>query len=226
MNRTILLIKDTAVSGDATRDLQSQFMKVARELGMEESVQVVRVSDLGIYDQGVVVKILPNDIIYANVKPEHVEKILKVTVKEGTPIEDLLLRNLVSQTRIVLRNCGVIDPESIEEYIALSGYKSLAKCLLDMTPAQVIDEMKKSGLRGRGGAGFPTWMKWNLARNSAGDDKYVICNGDEGDPGAYMDRSVLEGDPHSVIEGMAIAGYAIGAKHGFFYIRAEYPLAI
>jgi NADH:ubiquinone oxidoreductase subunit F (NADH-binding)/NAD-dependent dihydropyrimidine dehydrogenase PreA subunit len=174
----------------------------------------------------VVVKVLPNNLIYANVKPEHVEKILKVTVKDGLPIEDLILNNVVSQTRIVLRNCGVIDPQNIEEYIALGGYKSVAKCLLDMQPESVIDEMKKSGLRGRGGAGFPTWMKWNLARKSNGDDKYVICNGDEGYPGAYMDRSVLEGDPHSVIEGMIIAGYAIGAKHGFFYIRAEYPLAI
>jgi NADH:ubiquinone oxidoreductase subunit F (NADH-binding)/NAD-dependent dihydropyrimidine dehydrogenase PreA subunit len=226
MNKTILLIKDTAVSGDTTRDLQSIFQNKAKELGMEDSVQIVRVSDLGIYNQGVVVKVLPNDIIYANVKPENVENILKITVKDGTPIEDLLLKNIVSQTRIVLRNCGVIDPESIEEYIALGGYKSVAKCLLDMQPETVIDEMKKSGLRGRGGAGFPTWMKWNLARKSVGDDKYVICNGDEGDPGAYMDRSVLEGDPHSVIEGMMIAGYAIGAKHGFFYIRAEYPLAI
>lgn len=226
MNRTILLIKDTSISGDITRDIQANFQKTARELGMEDTVQAVRVSDLGIYNQGVVVKILPNDIIYTNVKLEHVEKILKATVKEGTPIEDLLLHNPVSQTRIVLRNCGIIDPESIEEYIYLGGYKSVAKCLLDMQPSQVIDEMKKSGLRGRGGAGFPTWMKWNLARASIGDEKYVICNGDEGDPGAYMDRSVLEGDPHSVIEGMIIAGYAIGAKYGFFYIRAEYPLAI
>lgn len=226
MNKTILLIKDTAVSGDKARDLQSVFQKTARELGLEDSVQIVRVSDLGIYDQGVVVKVLPNDLIYANVKPEHVEKILKLTVKDGTVIEDLILKNVVSQTRIVLRNCGVIDPQNIEEYIALGGYKSVAKCLFDMTPETVIDEMKKSGLRGRGGAGFPTWMKWNLARKSVGEDKYVICNGDEGDPGAYMDRSVLEGDPHSVIEGMMIAGYAIGAKHGFFYIRAEYPLAI
>jgi len=226
MNKTILLIKDTAASSDTTKDLKAAFEKTARELGMEDSVQVVRVSDLGIYNQGVVVKILPNDLIYGHVKPEHVEKILKVTVKEGTPIEDLILRNVVSQTRIVLRNCGVINPESIEEYISNQGYTSLAKCLLDMKPQDVIDEVKKSGLRGRGGAGFPTWMKWNLARTSPGDQKYVICNGDEGDPGAYMDRSVLEGDPHSVIEGMVIAGYAIGAKQGFFYIRAEYPLAI
>jgi NADH:ubiquinone oxidoreductase subunit F (NADH-binding) len=226
MNRTILLIKDTAISGDTTKELQTAFQKSAREMSMDDSVQIIRVSDVGVYNQGIVVKVLPNDIIYANVLPEHVEKILKVTVKEGTPIEDLLLRNVVSQTRIVLRNCGVIDPESMEEYIAQGGYVGVSKCILDMTPEQVIDEMKKSGLRGRGGAGFPTWMKWNLARQSKGDDKYVICNGDEGDPGAYMDRSVLEGDPHSVIEGMMIAGYAIGAKQGFFYIRAEYPLAI
>jgi NADH:ubiquinone oxidoreductase subunit F (NADH-binding) len=226
MNKTILLIKDTAIRGDTTKELQTAFQKTAREMSIDDSVQIVRVSDLGIYNQGVAVKVLPNDIIYANVKPEHVEKILKVTVQEGTPIEDLLLRNVVSQTRIVLRNCGVIDPESLDEYIGQGGYAGVSKCILDMTPEQVIDEMKKSGLRGRGGAGFPTWMKWNLARQSKGDDKYVVCNGDEGDPGAYMDRSVLEGDPHSVIEGMMIAGYAIGAKQGFFYIRAEYPLAI
>lgn len=226
MNQTILLIKDTAVVGDTTRDMQLAFQKAAREQGMNNDIQVVRVSDLGIYNQGVVVKVLPFDITYVNVKPEHVEQILNVTVKDGTPIEDLLLRNQAVQTRIVLRNCGVIDPESIEEYIALGGYKSVAKCLLDMQPSQVIEEVKKSGLRGRGGAGFPTWMKWNLARNSVSTDKYVICNGDEGDPGAYMDRSVLEGDPHSVIEGMITAGYAIGASKGFFYIRAEYPLAI
>src|SRR5512133_947387 len=226
MNKTILLIKDTSISGDTTKELQTAFQKAVREMSIDDSVQIVRVSDLGIYNQGVVVKVLPNDIIYANVKPEHVDKILKVTVKEGTPIEDLLLRNVISQTRIVLRNCGVIDPESLDEYIGQGGYVGVSKCILDMTPEQVVDEMKKSGLRGRGGAGFPTWMKWNLARQSKGDDKYVICNGDEGDPGAYMDRSVLEGDPHSVIEGMMIAGYAIGAKQGFFYIRAEYPLAI
>jgi NADH:ubiquinone oxidoreductase subunit F (NADH-binding) len=226
MDKTILLVKDTSVGSDSTKDIQTEFQKVARELGMAESVQVVRVSELGVYDKGVVVKVLPGDILYSNVKASDVERILKTTVKEGTPIEDLLLKNVATQTRIVLRNCGVIDPTSLEEYVELGGYKSLAKCILDMTPEQVIDEMKKSGLRGRGGAGFPTWMKWNLARQSKGDEKYVICNGDEGDPGAYMDRSVLEGDPHSVIEGMAIAGYAIGSKTGYFYIRAEYPLAI
>lgn len=225
MSNTVILIKDTRPGSDITRDIQSKFIIAARDLGFE-GVQVVRAADLGVYNKGVAVKIIPNDLVYVNVQPEHIEKILNVTVKQGTPIEDLIYRNDHIQTRIVLRNCGVIDPENIEEYISHGGYCSAAKCIQDLKPEQVIDEMKKSGLRGRGGAGFPTWLKWNLARNSFGSEKYVICNADEGDPGAYMDRSVLEGDPHSVIEGMMIAGYAIGASHGYLYIRAEYPLAI
>jgi NADH:ubiquinone oxidoreductase, NADH-binding (51 kD) subunit len=131
-----------------------------------------------------------------------------------------------NQTRIALRNCGVIDPESIDEYIGFDGYQALAKVLKEYTPQQVIDVVKASGLRGRGGAGFPTGNKWQFARNSAGDVKYVCCNADEGDPGAFMDRSILEGDPHSVIEAMAIAGYAIGSKQGYIYVRAEYPIAV
>jgi NADH:ubiquinone oxidoreductase subunit F (NADH-binding)/NAD-dependent dihydropyrimidine dehydrogenase PreA subunit len=225
MNKSVIYIKDTGLTGDSSRELQTQFLKVAREKGLED-LQVIRVADLGIYNKGVVAKIIPQDIIYVNVKSEDVEKILLTTIKAGKPVEELLLKTPVVQTRIVLRNCGIIDPESIEDYICKGGYHSVGKCLLDMTPEGVIEEMKKSGLRGRGGAGFPTWMKWNLARGSFGDEKYVICNADEGDPGAYMDRSVLEGDPHSVIEGMIIAGYAIGSKKGFAYIRAEYPLAI
>lgn len=226
MCKTVILIKDTGLSSDVTRDYQSHFIKAARDLGMEKDIQVVRAADLGIYNKGVVVKIIPLDIVYANVQLDQIEQILNVTVKQGTPIEDLLYRNEHIQTRIVLRNCGIIDPESIDDYISRGGYVSLAKCLLDLKPEQVIDEVKKSGLRGRGGAGFPTWLKWNLARTSFGTEKYVVCNADEGDPGAYMDRSVLEGDPHTVIEGMIIAAYAIGASKGFLYIRAEYPLAI
>ena len=130
------------------------------------------------------------------------------------------------QYRIVLRNCGIIDPESIDEYLGRDGYQALRKVLAGMTPDQIIEELKVSGLRGRGGAGFPTWLKWKLTREAQGEEHYIICNGDEGDPGAYMDRSVLEGDPHSVIEGMIIGGYAIGARQGIFYIRAEYPLAV
>jgi NADH:ubiquinone oxidoreductase subunit F (NADH-binding)/NAD-dependent dihydropyrimidine dehydrogenase PreA subunit len=225
MEKPIILIKDTNLTGDSSREIQTLLLKVAREKGIED-IQAIRVADLGIYDKGIALKILPLDIIYVNVKNSDVEKIIQTTIKGGTPIEDLLLKNPVVQTRIVLRNCGVIDPDSIEDYISKSGYSAVGKCLYEMTPETVIEEMKKSGLRGRGGAGFPTWMKWNLARGSFGDEKYVICNADEGDPGAYMDRSVLEGDPHSVIEGMMIAGYAIGATKGFAYIRAEYPLAI
>ncbi len=155
--------------------------------------------------------------------PQLVEShFLKKTVlrDQAVPLED------PKQLRIVLRNCGVVDPDSIRDYIARDGYAALAKVLAEMTPEQVIEEVKKSGLRGRGGAGFPTGLKWDLTRKVPSDQKYVICNGDEGDPGAYMDRGVLEGDPHSVIEGMMIAGYAIGADKGFFYIRAEYPLAV
>lgn len=225
MQKPIIYIKDTSLTGDSSREIQTQLLKVAREKGIED-LQVIRVADLGIYNKGIVLKIVSLDIVYANVQPGDIDRIIQTTIKDGTPIEDLLLKNPVVQTRIVLRNCGVIDPQSIEDYISRRGYESVGKCLFDMTPETVIDEMKKSGLRGRGGAGFPTWMKWNLARGSFGTEKYVICNADEGDPGAYMDRSVLEGDPHSVIEGMIIAGYAIGSTKGFAYIRAEYPLAI
>jgi NADH:ubiquinone oxidoreductase subunit F (NADH-binding)/NAD-dependent dihydropyrimidine dehydrogenase PreA subunit len=225
MEKPIIYIKDTSLTGDSSREIQTQLIKTAREKGIED-LQVIRVADLGIYNKGIAVKVLPLDITYINVKSSDVEKIIQTTIKEGTPIEDLLLKNPVVQTRIVLRNCGVIDPESIEDYISRRGYEAVGKCLFDMTPETVIEEMKKSGLRGRGGAGFPTWMKWNLARGSFGTEKYVICNADEGDPVAYMDRSVLEGDPHSVIEGMIIAGFAIGASKGFAYVRAEYPLAI
>lgn len=225
MEKPIIYVKDTGLTGDSSREIQTQLLKVAREKGIE-GLQVVRVADLGVYDKGVALKISPLDIVYVNVRLSDVEKIIQTTIKDGTPIEDLLLKSQAMQTRIVLRNCGLVDPESIDDYISRSGYASVGKCLFDMTPETVIEEMKKSGLRGRGGAGFPTWMKWNLARSSFGDEKYVICNADEGDPGAYMDRSVLEGDPHSVIEGMIIAGYAIGASKGFAYVRAEYPLAI
>ncbi len=170
---------------------------------------------------------------YANVTPETAEEIFKSHVLGGQPIEKYVVSTtekpypiLANQVRIALKNCGVIDPENIEEYLATEGYKALAKVIKDMTPEEVIEEIKVSGLRGRGGAGFPTWFKWNAARQSKGDLKYVVCNADEGDPGAFMDRSVLEGDPHALLEGMAICGYAIGAREGHIYCRAEYPLAI
>lgn len=170
---------------------------------------------------------------YGNVTTQMVKKIIESHIVNGKPVYEYIVSSpkkpypqLENQVRIVLRNCGKINPESIEEYIAVDGYRALEKVFTEMSPYDIITEIKISGLRGRGGAGFPTWFKWNAARNSKGDEKYIICNADEGDPGAFMDRSVLEGDPHSVIEGMVIGGYAIGAHKGYIYVRAEYPLAI
>ncbi len=174
-------------------------------------------------------------ITYGRVIPESINKLIK-NYKKGTPVtENVILadkikasenKNYKNQTRITLRNCGIIDPESINDYLNNNGYKALEKVLKEMTRQEVIEEMKKSGLRGRGGAGFPTGLKWEFAYSAAGNKKYVICNADEGDPGAFMDRSILEGDPHSVIEGMIICAYAIGADEGYIYCRAEYPLAL
>jgi NADH:ubiquinone oxidoreductase subunit F (NADH-binding)/NAD-dependent dihydropyrimidine dehydrogenase PreA subunit len=227
MAAKIALIKDTAGSGtDRTRDIYAITQKAIREKGLEQTVQAVRAADIGLYKQGVVVKILPYNIVYVNIEEADVAEILDKTVVAGEIIERLTAKDVYEQMRIVLRNCGKIDPESIDEFLSVGGYQGIKKCLFDMTPEKVIEEFKVAGLRGRGGAGYPSWLKWNLARNSTGTQKYVICNGDEGDPGAYMDRSVLEGDPHSVIEGMMVVGFAIGASKGFLYIRAEYPLAI
>jgi NADH-quinone oxidoreductase subunit F len=190
---------------------------------------------------GPVIVVYPDGVFYQGLTPADAEVIVKQHLIGGKVVERLvnhkgrtnepvpLLKDvefLNKQTKVVLRNCGVIDPLSIEEYIGRDGYAALGKALTAMTPEQVIDALKVSGLRGRGGAGFPTWLKWSLTRKAAGDRKYVLCNADEGDPGAFMDRSVLEGDPHSVIEAMAIAGYAVGASEGFVYVRAEYPLAV
>ena len=168
---------------------------------------------------------------YVKVQPDKVERIIEEHIKGGKPVEEFSITDedegfVERQQRVVLRNCGVINPENIDEYLNVDGYKALEKVLTTMKPEQVIEEMKASGLRGRGGAGFPTWFKWNAAKASPGNEKYMVCNADEGDPGAFMDRSVLEGDPHSVLEGMAIAGYAMGAHQGVIYCRAEYPLAI
>ncbi|MCR4710351.1 MAG: NADH-quinone oxidoreductase subunit NuoF [Clostridiales bacterium] len=168
---------------------------------------------------------------YVKVQPDKVEKIVEEHIKGGKPVEEYAITEedkgfVANQQRVVLRNCGVINPENIDEYLEKDGYKALEKVLTTMKPEQVIEEIKASGLRGRGGAGFPTWFKWNAAKASPGNEKYMVCNADEGDPGAFMDRSVLEGDPHSVLEGMAIAGYCMGAHQGVIYCRAEYPLAI
>lgn len=221
----IILIKDTGPT-EKTKIIYDLFNALLRDAGMQADYQVVRAADIGIYGKGVVVKIFPGDIVYQNVQEDDVNNIIDTTLKQNKPIKDLRLDFQNKQIRIVLRNCGVIDPEKIDDYIGQDGYQGIKKVLQKLDPEKVIDEMKTSGLRGRGGGGFPTWMKWNFARGVEMDQKYIICNADEGDPGAYMDRSVLEGDPHSVLEGMMIAGYTVGASKGYLYIRAEYPLAI
>jgi NADH:ubiquinone oxidoreductase subunit F (NADH-binding)/(2Fe-2S) ferredoxin/NAD-dependent dihydropyrimidine dehydrogenase PreA subunit len=211
------------------------------EKGLENEVQVITTGCFGFCEKGPIVKVMPDNTFYTQVKPEDAIDIIAEHVIKGRQVTRLLYVNPETeqhvsdskhmgfyrkQLRIALRNCGFIDPENIEEYISRDGYAALAKCLTEMTPAQVIEEMKKSGLRGRGGGGFPTGLKWEITSKSQSDQKYVVCNADEGDPGAFMDRSILEGDPHSVIEAMAICGYCIGASKGIVYIRAEYPLAV
>jgi len=211
------------------------------EKGLENEVQVITTGCFGFCEKGPIVKVMPDNTFYTQVKPEDAIEIIAEHVIKGRQVTRLLYTNPETekhvsdskhmgfyrkQLRIALRNCGFIDPENIEEYISRDGYAALAKCLTEMTPAQVIEIMKKSGLRGRGGGGFPTGLKWEITSKSQADQKYVVCNADEGDPGAFMDRSILEGDPHSVIEAMAICGYCIGATKGIVYIRAEYPLAV
>ncbi len=211
------------------------------EKGLGNEVQVIMTGCFGFCEKGPVVKVMPDNTFYVQVKPEDAAVIVAEHVIKGRPVQRLLYVDPKSkehvpdskhmgfyrkQIRIALRNCGFINPENIDEYIAREGYAALGKCISELTPADVIDSIKKSGLRGRGGAGFPTGLKWEIASKNKADQKYVVCNADEGDPGAFMDRSVLEGDPHSILEAMAICGYAIGASKGLIYIRAEYPLAI
>ena len=223
--KKIILIKDTDTDAK-TKGFYDFFLAKIREKKLEEQFQVVRAADLNIYNQGIVLKIFPDDIVYVQATENDVEDIIEKTLRKDIRIHTLAFSLPKKQLRVVLRNCGVVDPENIDDYIAQDGYQAVKKVLETLSPEQVIAEMKISGLRGRGGGGFPTWLKWDLTRKVPGDQKFVICNGDEGDPGAYMDRSVLEGDPHSVVEGMMIAGFAAGASQGLFYIRAEYPLAI
>jgi NADH-quinone oxidoreductase subunit F len=180
-----------------------------------------------------IIDLVENDkkFTYVKVTEEMAKEIIEKHIKNGNPINEYLMDDissniLNSQSRIALRNCGIINPENIDEYTEIHGYKAIQKCLKEMTPDEVIEVIKVSGLRGRGGAGFPTWFKWNAAKNSKATPKYIVCNADEGDPGAFMDRSVLEGDPHNLIEGMMIGAYAMGAEEGIVYVRAEYPLAI
>lgn len=222
-----ILVKDTSCEdSDKTSFFRESLEKELSSRGLSEKVQVLTSLDMRLYDQGVTVQLLPSGVTYTNVLAPDVARLVEESIQGGKVIEDLLFNEPDKQHRIVLRNCGIVDPEDLQDYLAAGGYAGLAKAITDCTPEEVIETMKTSGLRGRGGAGFPTWLKWNLTRQVEGGEKYVICNADEGDPGAFMDRSVLEGDPHSVIEGLALAAYCIGANKGFLYIRAEYPLAI
>jgi NADH:ubiquinone oxidoreductase subunit F (NADH-binding)/(2Fe-2S) ferredoxin len=224
---TAILVKDTgAESADKTQFFQFSLIEDLKRRGLQDKVQVVRALDLGIYDKGVAVQFLPSRVTYINVLAPDIARIVDTTLRSKKIIDNLLYRVPDKQARVVLRHCGAIDPESLPNSLQHGIYQGLARVLGGMKPEEVIAEMKTSGLRGRGGAGFPTWLKWHLTREVTREPKYIICNGDEGDPGAYMDRSVLEGDPHSVLEGLIIAGYAIGARRGYFYIRAEYPLAV
>ncbi|HTT56339.1 MAG TPA: NADH-ubiquinone oxidoreductase-F iron-sulfur binding region domain-containing protein [Opitutaceae bacterium] len=224
---TAILVKDTAADGgDKTQFFQFSLVEDLKRRGLQDKVQVVRALDLGVYDKGVAVQFLPSRVTYVNVLAADIAKIVDTTLRGKKVLDNLLYKTPDRQMRIVLRHCGVLDPESLPNSLQHGVYQGLAKALGAMQPAEVIGEMKTSGLRGRGGAGFPTWMKWKLTAEVDREPRYIICNGDEGDPGAYMDRSVLEGDPHSVLEGMIIAAFAIGARRGYFYIRAEYPLAV
>ena len=236
----VLICGGTACFSGGGDKIVDEFKAQLKAQGLDTTVQVVATGCLGFCEQGPIVKILPQGTFYVQVKPEDVKEIINEHLVKGRVVQRLCYdpnqaTNLVAeanipfyqkQYRIVLRNCGVIDPEKIDDYIARDGYKAIEKVLFEMTPEQVVEEILKSGLRGRGGAGFPTGMKWKFAQQQPKGQKYMVCNADEGDPGAYMDRSTLEGDPHSILEAMTIAGYAIGASKGFIYIRAEYPLAI
>lgn len=225
---THILVRDTGgADANKTEFFQFSFAEELKRRGLDAKVQVVRAFDMGIYDEGAVVQLLPCAVTYTNVLAPDVARIVADSVEGGRVLDDLLWQKPDRQLRIVLRHCGIVDPDSIDDYLRRAeGYQALAKVLGELTPEQVIAEMKVSALRGRGGAGFPAWMKWQLTRAQPAEQRYVICNGDEGDPGAFMDRSILESDPHAVLEGMMIAAYAMGATKGYFYIRAEYPRAV
>ena len=237
----VLCCGGTGCTSSGSAKIIEEFEKEIAATGLTEEVKVVKTGCFGLCALGPVVIVYPEGSFYSRVKPEDVKEIVDEHLLKGRIVKRLLYTETVvedkiksldetdfykKQKRVALRNCGVIDPEDINEYIAYDGYMALGKVLTEMTPEDVIETLKVSGLRGRGGAGFPTWLKWNFAKAQPPGQKYVCCNADEGDPGAFMDRSVLEGDPHSVLEAMAIAGYTIGASQGYIYVRAEYPIAV
>ena len=236
----ILVCGGTGCRASHSEHIITALRKELDEAGLSDQVQVIRTGCFGFCEQGPIVKTVPDNTFYVSVKPEDAEAIVREHIIKGRKVERLLyvapdtgrhvsdskhMEFYKPQVRIALRNCGFIDPENINEYIARDGYAALGK-VLEMRPEEVIREIMDSGLRGRGGGGFPTGLKWKITREVQADQKYVVCNADEGDPGAFMDRSILEGDPHSIIEAMAINGYCTGASKGMIYIRAEYPLAI
>ena len=239
----VLICGGTGCTSGGSQAIADNLKVELERLGLQDEVQVIRTGCFGLCAMGPIMIVYPEGTYYSRVKPEDVKEIAEEHFLKGRVVERLVHKEMEgqkledvpalgdtnfykTQMRVALRNCGVINPENIDEYIAMDGYAALGKVLTEMTPAEVIDVMKKSGLRGRGGAGFPTGLKWQFAAANEADQKYVVCNADEGDPGAFMDRSVLEGDPHAVLEAMAIAGYAIGASKGYIYVRAEYPIAV
>lgn len=239
----ILCCGGTGCTASASTEIVDNLNECIQKYHLENEVNVVKTGCFGLCQKGPIVAIYPEKVFYSHVKPEDAEKIIVDHIMHGSVVKDLELYDIDPETnekiqnidkikfyekqeRIALRNCGKINPEDITEYIAMDGYEALGKALTTMTPQEVIDVMKASGLRGRGGAGFPTGLKWQFEKDQESDEKYVICNADEGDPGAFMDRSILEGDPHAIIEGMAIMAYAVGAQTGYIYIRAEYPIAV
>ncbi len=241
----VLICGGTGCTSSGSIKINEAFQEHLEKCGISEEVKIVQTGCFGLCALGPVVIVHPEGTFYSRVTPEDVEEIVNEHLLKGRIVERLVysdtgeeavedIANISlndtafykTQQRVVLRNCGVIDPEDINEYIAMDGYAALGKVLTEMTPQEVIDVVTASGLRGRGGGGFPTGRKWALTAPNQADQKYVVCNADEGDPGAFMDRSVLEGDPHCIIEAMAIAGYAIGATKGYVYVRAEYPIAV
>ena len=242
----VLICGGTGCTSSGSTEVHAKFEQELKACGLENEIKLVQTGCFGLCALGPVVIVYPEGTFYSRVTPEDISEIVSEHLLKGRPVQRLVYNDTAAeveddkpvalsetsfykkQKRVALRNCGVIDPENIEEYIGTGGYQGLGKALTEMTPEQVIDTVLASGLRGRGGAGFPTGQKWKLARTLVqdGGQKYVCCNADEGDPGAFMDRSILEGDPHALIEAMAIAGYAIGADQGYVYVRAEYPIAV
>ncbi|MBR5508074.1 MAG: NADH-quinone oxidoreductase subunit NuoF [Clostridia bacterium] len=238
----VLVCGGTGCTSSGSTKIIDEFNRCLEEKGLAEEIKVIQTGCFGLCALGPIVIVYPEGAFYSMVNAEDVSEIVEEHLLKGRIVKRLLYQETVvdddtikslnevdfykKQERVALVNCGVINPESIDEYIAFGGYSALGKVLTQMTPQEVIDEIKESGLRGRGGGGFPTALKWQFTANAEGDKKYVACNADEGDPGAFMDRSILEGDPHSVIEAMAIAAYAVGADQGYIYIRAEYPIAV